>query len=102
MNMSVELILLTIITLLEFVAFGFIVYEIRNNKAQYSNKEEELMNKISDIEESIDVLADAVTSLVEKAQNDFVPAAEFFQGPGPMRPPRRVIQSVDDSDIEEE
>jgi hypothetical protein len=63
--MSVELILLTIITLLEFVAFGFILYEIRNNKTQHSSKEEELMKKIEDVEESIDILAEAVTTLIK-------------------------------------
>ena len=63
--MSIELILLAIITILEFIAFGLIVYEIRNNKTQHSNKEEELMKKIEDVEESIDILAEAVTTLIK-------------------------------------
>ena len=62
MNMSIELILLIIVTILEFIAFGLIVYEIRNNKTQHSSKEEELMKKIEDLEESICVLAEVVTT----------------------------------------
>ena len=65
MNMSIELILLIIVTILEFIAFGLIVYEIRNNKTQHSSKEEELMKKIEDLEESICVLAEAVTTLIK-------------------------------------
>tara|TARA_R100000008_G_C3563423_1_gene157600 strand:+ start:177 stop:386 length:210 start_codon:yes stop_codon:yes gene_type:complete len=68
--MSIELILLAIITILEFIAFGLIVYEIRNNKTQHSSKEEELMKKIEDLEESICVLAEAVTTFVQSRSRE--------------------------------
>ena len=70
MNMSIELILLIIVTILEFIAFGLIVYEIRNNKTQHSSKEEELMKKIEDLEESICVLAEVVTTFVQSRSRE--------------------------------
>jgi len=77
---SIELILLTIVTILEFVAFGFIVYGIKSNKAEQVDKEIELIKKIEDIEESIELLADAVTSLVKNVQEDFVAVGDLLQG----------------------
>tara|TARA_R110000824_G_scaffold178853_1_gene358792 strand:+ start:557 stop:802 length:246 start_codon:yes stop_codon:yes gene_type:complete len=78
--MSIEIAMLTVITILEFIAFGLIAYEVKRNKKQQTDKELEWMKKIEDIEESIELLADAVTSLVKNVQEDFVAVGDLLQG----------------------
>tara|TARA_R110002110_G_scaffold245332_1_gene461755 strand:- start:516 stop:761 length:246 start_codon:yes stop_codon:yes gene_type:complete len=78
--MSIEIAMLTVITILEFIAFGLIAYEVKRNKKQQTDKELEWMKKIEDIEESIDFLAGAIATLIERVQKDFVPAGDLLQG----------------------